>query len=201
MNEATEDIGEGKAEARRRRIVAAAADRFRREGFHGASMAEIARAAGMSVGQIYREFENKEALIAAIVEQDLEEGIAFLSEVSSGDGGLVDLLVSRAGDGVARAADPARSALMLEVAAEAARNPAVARAVQQADVAVRNRCRLMMADLRRPGEDMAELDAKAEMIGLLFEGLPLRLVKNPDLDRERFEKILQRVIRCVLEGG
>ena len=59
----------------------------------------------------------------------------------------------------------------------------------------------MMADLRRPGEDMAELDAKAEMIGLLFEGLPLRLVKNPDLDRERFEKILQRVIRCVLEGG
>lgn len=200
MVDVAEDTTGGKAETRRRRIIEAAADRFRREGFHGASMAEIARAAGMSVGQIYREFENKEALIGAIVEQDLEEGMSLMNEISSGEGNPIDLLVGRVARGVERAADPARSALMLEVAAEAARNPAVADAVQGADSAARARCRDMLATFRREGESQTDLDAKAAMLGLLFEGLPLRLVKNPDLDRERFEKILQRVVRCVLES-
>ena len=47
-------------EARREQILDAACDCVRRAGFHGASMAEIAQAAGVSVGQIYRYFENKE---------------------------------------------------------------------------------------------------------------------------------------------
>ena len=34
---------------------------------------DIVKAAGLSVGQIYRYFENKEAMVAAIVAQDLAE--------------------------------------------------------------------------------------------------------------------------------
>lgn len=49
------------AETRRQQIVDAASACARRSGFHGASMAEIAQTAGLSVGQIYRYFENKEA--------------------------------------------------------------------------------------------------------------------------------------------
>src|ERR1700733_12776427 len=56
--------------ARRRQMLAAPSSCARRAGFHGASMAEIAQAANLSVGQIYRYFENKEAIIAAIVAQD-----------------------------------------------------------------------------------------------------------------------------------
>ncbi|WP_425303991.1 helix-turn-helix domain-containing protein [Asticcacaulis benevestitus] len=41
-----------------------------RHGFHGASMSETAKQAQMSVGIIYRHFENKEAIIEAIVALD-----------------------------------------------------------------------------------------------------------------------------------
>lgn len=39
-------------ETRRQQILDAACERVRQSGFHGASMAEIAKAAGLSVGQI-----------------------------------------------------------------------------------------------------------------------------------------------------
>jgi AcrR family transcriptional regulator len=55
-------------------------------GFHGASMADIAKAAGLSVGQIYRYFENKEAIIAAIVAQDLAEMREKFAEMESQPG-------------------------------------------------------------------------------------------------------------------
>ena len=43
-------------EARRQQILDAACDCVRQAGFHGASMAEIAKASGLSVGLIYRYF-------------------------------------------------------------------------------------------------------------------------------------------------
>ena len=64
-------------EARRQQIVDAASTCARRAGFHGASMAEIAHAAGLSVGQIYRYFENKEAIgeiLRAVIRYLLVEG-------------------------------------------------------------------------------------------------------------------------------
>jgi len=70
-------------EARRQQILDAACDCVRQAGFHGASMAEIAKAAGLSVGQIYRYFENKEAIIAAIVAQDLAEMREKFAEMES----------------------------------------------------------------------------------------------------------------------
>ena len=58
-----------RAQARRQQVLTAAAECFRRRGFHGASMAEIAKTAGMSAGHIYNLFENKDDVIAAIVER------------------------------------------------------------------------------------------------------------------------------------
>src|SRR6185312_9438459 len=56
-------------QTRRDQIVRAARRCVVRRGFHGASMAEIAAAARMSVGQIYRYFPSKEAIVHAIVER------------------------------------------------------------------------------------------------------------------------------------
>src|SRR5260370_42103758 len=56
-------------QARRDQIVTAARQCVVRHGFHAATMAEIAAAARMSVGQIYRYFPNKEAIVHAIVER------------------------------------------------------------------------------------------------------------------------------------
>lgn len=50
-------------------IMAAAKKQFATEGFHGASMADLARATGLPVGSLYTYFEGKEALIRAIIEE------------------------------------------------------------------------------------------------------------------------------------
>ncbi|WP_145106160.1 TetR/AcrR family transcriptional regulator [Cereibacter sediminicola] len=45
---------------------------FAEKGFDGASMQDLARAAGMSVGNFYRYFPSKAAIVEAIVRRDLE---------------------------------------------------------------------------------------------------------------------------------
>ena len=54
-------------EGTRERIVAAGRDEFMRRGFAAASMREIARGAGIAVGNLYRYFAGKEALFEAVV--------------------------------------------------------------------------------------------------------------------------------------
>ena len=55
---------------------------FLAEGFEGASMNDIAKAAGVSKGTLYVYFENKERLFAAIV---AEERYAHVNEIFSID--------------------------------------------------------------------------------------------------------------------
>jgi AcrR family transcriptional regulator len=52
--------------ALRERILGAALRAFAERGFHGTSVPEIARAAGVGVGSIYRHFESKEHLVNAV---------------------------------------------------------------------------------------------------------------------------------------
>ena len=62
---------------RRNQVLDAAAICFRNHGFHGASMAQISKTAGMSPGHIYHYFGSKEAIITAIVERDIEEMVEW----------------------------------------------------------------------------------------------------------------------------
>ena len=75
-----------RADLRRAQILEAAHECFSREGFHAASMASIAAQADLSVGQIYRYFENKEAVIEAICVSKLEEWSDRVAEVRSRSG-------------------------------------------------------------------------------------------------------------------
>lgn len=55
-----------KTEARRTKILEAAQSVFAEKGFHDATIAEIARAAGVSEGSIYEYFSSKEGVLFAI---------------------------------------------------------------------------------------------------------------------------------------
>ena len=46
---------------------------FAEKGFDGASMQDLARAAGMSAGNFYRYFPSKDAIVSAMIMRDLAE--------------------------------------------------------------------------------------------------------------------------------
>lgn len=54
---------------------------FSEKGFDGASMQDLARACGMSVGNFYRYFPSKAAIVAAIIMRDLAEMEATFREI------------------------------------------------------------------------------------------------------------------------
>lgn len=108
-------------------IITAARRCFRQYGFHAASMAHLASEAQLSVGQIYRYFSNKDAIIEEIVKRIIDLRIEQMIGTSS-SAQLPRLLAWR------NVMNEDDEALMLEVAAEATRNPRVAKMMQEADV-------------------------------------------------------------------
>jgi AcrR family transcriptional regulator len=70
-----------RAGARKIEILTSAVAAFRRRGFHGASMGEIARALGMQKGNLYYYFENKEAILFFCHDYSLDILLERLDEV------------------------------------------------------------------------------------------------------------------------
>ena len=108
------------ATLRRRQILDAAEDCFRRHGFHNTSMAEIAKSFGMSAGHIYNYFDSKEAIIAAIVERDLEDFMLRATALQAADD-IRAAMLARVEASVADQLSTTRAARQFEVLAEAGR--------------------------------------------------------------------------------
>ncbi len=61
------------ADTRSHEILDAVKAVFAQKGFDGASMKDLAQAAGMSAGNFYRYFPSKDAIIEALIARDLDE--------------------------------------------------------------------------------------------------------------------------------
>jgi AcrR family transcriptional regulator len=72
-SEAKPDASGGKGEETRSRILTAALDLFRRQGFAETTMREIAAEAGVALGSAYYYFDSKEALVLAFYERASHE--------------------------------------------------------------------------------------------------------------------------------
>ena len=189
-----------RAEARRQQILTAAAQCFREHGFHGASISRISRLAGMSAGHIYHYFENKEAIIAAIVEQDLEGLLQMTAELRAACD-VRQAMIARAAQGVIEQLDPQTAGLKLEIVAEAARNPRVAEIVRNADTASRKSLGETIRIVRqRAGheDDEEAIAGMIEVVATLFEGLLLRTLRHPQLDHAQLTLQVQAAIENVL---
>src|SRR2546423_826806 len=78
----------GKAEETRARILSAALDLFRRQGFDRTTMREIASAAGVALGAAYYYFASKEALVMAFYERASDEMNPQITAVLAATQGL-----------------------------------------------------------------------------------------------------------------
>ena len=185
---------------RRQQVLEAAAECFRRSGFHGASMAQIAKAAGMSPGHIYNLFENKDAIIAAIVERDRDEIVQNITEGEQAEDLLNDMLqwVDQCIDDTTQHLD---AALSIEVLAEACRNPQLAAVVQASEALIQEKSAGYVR--KAMGQQAAKLDpeeinARAAVIGAIFNGLMNQSIALPTMNKDAVKPVVQRVLRQLL---
>lgn len=196
---------ETRAEIRRQQVLDAASQCFREHGFHNAGMQLIARTAGMSVGHIYHYFENKEAIIAAIVAAD-EAITRSRFEGFRRESDVFRAMIDQADKGLDRCLDAGKSALLMEIVAESGRNPGVAAIVQASDRALCQQLEELMdmvREERHPGQPLTDTRARAAQAALIasvFDGLRVRAIRNPDLDRDAVLQLLRPVLQRILEG-
>lgn len=192
-----------RARSQRARILEAAQKCFIESGFHAASMASIAEAAEMSPGLIYRYFENKHAIVLAIIERQLEEKRSDIAALHSDTELHVRIrdLYGAWVDGDPRVMNPA---LFLEMTAEASRKREIAEALRCADEVARED---FVAWLRQRGAergdriDEGEAGWRSLALQLVIEGLVLRAIREPDLDRRLVNRVLDELLPILLPAG
>jgi TetR/AcrR family transcriptional regulator, repressor for uid operon len=110
---------------RRSQILEAALVCFAKRGFHQTSMHDISGQAGISVGLIYRYFENKEAVISAMADRHKKE-ISEMLERARQAPSLLESLEILFTAHCCEDAPQVVSAFVVDLYAEASRNPHVA---------------------------------------------------------------------------
>ncbi len=188
-----------RSRARYEQVLDAASTCFRRYGFHGASIAEISKHAGMSAGHIYHFFENKEAIIAAIVNRRVEYWITLIAQFECADD-VFAAMIERVAIAVDERAEEEFVGLWLEILAEAARNPRVAEVLQQADLRVRTILTHVIEVAREARGKKSPIDPAAiEIMMAMFEGVTNRAVMNPGFEHAELARVLQRAMASALD--
>lgn len=194
----------GQADFQRGRILDAAEKCFAERGFHAANMNGIAAAAGISPALIYRYFDNKQAIVLAIVARQLATNRAGLAQMQASSDLVRELTTAFA---LWSRADPRlwSAALFAEITAEGTRNPRIAEALQQSDRAGREGIAdwLREREDRQPASEAAgdDVELRALLLQCLAEGLVIRAARQPDLDPALLEAMLRRVLPVVLTSA
>lgn len=168
-----------RADTRRRHLLDVARVLFFDQGFHQTGIAQIAARSGIRVGQIYRDFESKEAIIAAICEEDMSgwlEEDALAAAVDARDLSAIRRWIARFGE---QDGSVEECRMMTEIMAEAGRNPRVAEIYRSLHARVRaclNRALTALAPGMRPGE----VAALTELILVMGSGTMSLRVLDPE---------------------
>jgi AcrR family transcriptional regulator len=98
----------------RQEIIDAAISLFSQNGYHAASMQDVARALGIQKPSLYHHFDSKEAILLAILENGMERLTGQLEEIAASDQDCVSKLraaIQAQADAIA--SNPPRAAVFL----------------------------------------------------------------------------------------
>lgn len=190
-----------RAEAQRDRILCAALKCFIEHGFHAASMANIAETAQMSAGLMYRYFENKNAIVRAIVARQLQEGHAQIEQLrTSAD--LAASILQTFRLWLARDPSVMSPALYLEMSAEATRDPQIATVLRESDERIFGALQAWMArDRDEQGLGLAPDIAarRARLLMQVWSGLAVTAARNPEQNPAEMHAVIENFVsRLVL---
>jgi len=170
---ALNDLMRGRAVAA---IQQAALDAFAAGGFHGGSMTEIARRAGVAKGLIYNYFPSKEALLVALLRDRLGAAMAAPDDATASPAARLRARVERT---VTRAVDERD---LYRVYFGLLLQPDMAPLIGRAESAMRGE---LEDEVRRLAALFTELSDRPDLDLLLFQmalnGLALMLLVRPEL--------------------
>jgi TetR/AcrR family transcriptional regulator, repressor for uid operon len=187
---------------RRSQILDAALVCFAKRGFHQASMHDISAEAGISVGLIYRYFQNKEAVISAMADRHKKEIQEILDRARQASGLLESLEVlftAHCGENQPQVI----SAFVVDLFAEASRNSRVAELVRDVCEATMNGVTDLIA--RSPEATATHLTPRemAELIFAVNDGMLMRDVlkigATPEERQEQQLKVVRNLWRLLFK--
>ena len=178
-------------------ILTLARHAFVEKGFDGASMQDLARAAGMSAGNFYRYFPSKAALVESLIARDFAEvEQTFRVIVTSEDplAALKDALRERLIENC-RASDP----LWAEIIAAAARKPDIAVLLAEFEMGIVRQIVSVLGLVSQLPEEEAwrRFGAHARLIVLIVRGSTCRNAADPASAGGLNELILKTIDRLI----
>lgn len=175
----------------REQILSAAASCFRERGIKATTMQEIAKRAGISVGNFYNYFDGKDAIIDEFAQREVAR---FAREIDEIVNGRVSLEEQRR-----QFRESLRKQLAvqrIEIIEEAARNGSMGDIVKRSDAQVRELIKKMHRSRASADVSDEEIEVMVEMDMALVDGMAFRLIAHPELDVDRMiSAIVKTVIR------
>ncbi len=166
-----QQLGTARVDARSAEILDKVRSTFAQKGFDGASMKDLAEAAGMSAGNFYRYFPGKSAIVEALIARQLDavrRDFAHVLESPDPRGTLRDLVRRRLSEG-----DCEEGAFWAEIEAAASRRPEIAAIKDQMSGEVMRSLIAIFARLAEVPTDEARqrFGAHARLIVMLVQGV------------------------------
>ena len=190
----------GRAAARREQLVSVARRLFAQQGFHGTGVAQLAAESGIKVGQIYRDFVDKEAIVAAIVESDLAVFLNDQDMTRAIDSRDVPALREWLREFLRCGSDGDPDPLFAEIMAEAARN---ARIRTIAHTINRSVCGALMRVLTALAPDQRHAEERSrlcDMILTMSAGVLYRRIGDPDFEEAETHRRLTAVLDAHIDA-
>lgn len=196
------------AEERTLEILASIRQAFAEKGFDGASMQDLARAAGMSVGNFYRYFPSKAAIVQAMCGYDLTEIQGEFSEIRASQNPMAGLR-ERILMHVADAEDTKDGQLWAEITAAAMRKPEIGLASRQMeDTIITLMSEIFAQATRRPLEEArVRYQGQCQLLVMVVKAMAIRTAQcgpaSPALATQVIaviDRILAEISNDIAEG-
>lgn len=187
------------ADLRSAMILAAVHRAFMDKGFDGASMQDLAREAGMSVGNFYRYFPSKAAIVEAIITHDLQDLERDFSEIIGSKNPmqrLRDTIKKHVEDGLCNG----DGRLWAEIAAVALRKPEIAAIVGRMDVALKHQLTTVFSITSGlPLEDVVHrYGAHASLLKMMVMASAMQGCNNAGSQQAQLTELVLRTINQTL---
>ncbi|QBH96328.1 TetR/AcrR family transcriptional regulator [Limnobaculum zhutongyuii] len=164
-------------------LLESAAKCFSEKGFRGTGMAELANSVGMSTGNLYRYFPDKEAFITTLVEDEMSGAITKMNDLDDSESPLRNILgvISSC---IFDPGYPMDHRLWIEILAETARNERLRTVFKANDSRMRTAFKHLLQQAMKKGLIADDIDPDGTSIWLyaLVDGMIARTAIDPDFD-------------------